>query len=70
MVNPALIEPRLQTPVVLTNREFADLVQFVKTGLLDDRVKKSNLCGIDSRAGAERPAGTDVRRLSRPVTTR
>ena len=46
MVNPSLIEPRLQTPVVLTNREFADLVQFVKTGLLDDRVKKSNLCGL------------------------
>jgi cytochrome c peroxidase len=46
MVNPSLIEPRLQTPVVLTNGEFADLVQFVKTGLLDDRVKKSNLCGL------------------------
>ena len=46
MINPSLIEPRLQTPVVLTNREFADLVQFVKTGLLDDRVKKSNLCGL------------------------
>ena len=46
MVNPSLIEPRLQTPVVLTNREFADLVQFVKTGLLDDRVKKSHLCGL------------------------
>ena len=49
MVNPALIEPRLQTPVVLTTAEFNDLVQFVKTGLLDDRVLKSNLCGMIPR---------------------
>lgn len=46
MINGSLIEPRLQAPVTLTNQEFADLVQFVKTGLLDERVLKSNLCGM------------------------
>lgn len=46
MIDGSLVEPRLQTPVTLTNGEFADLVQFVKTGLLDDRARKSNLCGL------------------------
>jgi cytochrome c peroxidase len=40
------LEPRLQTAVHLNNREFKDLVQFVKTGLLDDRVLRSNLCDL------------------------
>ena len=44
MVPPALIAPRLQTPVSLSTQEFKDLVQFVKTGLLDERVLSSNLC--------------------------
>ena len=46
MVNPSRIAPRLQKPVLLSAAEFNDLVQFVKTGLLDDRVLKSNLCGM------------------------
>jgi cytochrome c peroxidase len=46
MIDPNLIARRLQTPVILSNREFDDLVQFVKTGLLDDRARKSNLCGL------------------------
>lgn len=46
MINSTLVEPRLQTPVSLTNLEFADLVQFVKTGLLDERVLSSNLCRL------------------------
>ena len=40
------LEPRLQAAVNLTNRELKDLVQFVKTGLLDDRVLRSNLCDL------------------------
>ena len=45
-VNSALIEPRLQRPVSLSTKEFRDLVQFVKTGLLDQRVLPSNLCKL------------------------
>ena len=41
-----LIEPRLATPVNLSEAEIRDLVQFVRTGLLDERVLKSNLCGM------------------------
>jgi cytochrome c peroxidase len=40
------LDPRLQTPVQLSKKEFNDLVQFVKTGLLDERVLKSNLCKL------------------------
>jgi hypothetical protein len=32
--------------VQLSRDEFKDLVQFVETGLLDERVLKSNLCGL------------------------
>ena len=31
----ARLDPLLQTPVVLTDREFSDLVNFVRYGLLD-----------------------------------
>ncbi len=41
-----LVHPSLRTPLSLSNREFRDLVRFVRTGLLDKRVLKSNLCGI------------------------
>jgi cytochrome c peroxidase len=41
-----LLEPRLVAGRTLTDRQFRDLVQFVKTGLLDERVLKSNLCGL------------------------
>jgi hypothetical protein len=30
----------------LSKREFDDLVAFVRTGLLDERVGKENLCGL------------------------
>lgn len=40
------LDDRLATPVSLTDRQFKDLVQFVKTGLLDDRVLPSNLCKL------------------------
>jgi cytochrome c peroxidase len=43
------IAPSLKKPIKLTNGEFDDLVQFVRTGLLDERVKKSNLCGLIPR---------------------
>jgi cytochrome c peroxidase len=40
------LDARLQVPVVLRKQQFRDLVQFVRTGLLDERVLKSNLCGL------------------------
>ncbi len=40
------IEPRLRKPIKLTETEFRQLVRFVRTGLLDKRVLKSNLCGL------------------------
>jgi cytochrome c peroxidase len=43
------IAPSLRKPIKLTNAEFDDLVRFVRTGLLDERVKKSNLCGLIPR---------------------
>ncbi len=39
----ARLDPLLQTPVVLSNAEFSDLVGFVKFGLLDARVRPSSL---------------------------
>lgn len=41
-----LIDPLLKNAIKLTDREFRDLVAFVKTGLLDERVKKENLCAL------------------------
>ena len=41
-----LVHPALRTPISLSNEEFRHLVRFVRTGLLDKRVLKSNLCGI------------------------
>ena len=43
------IAPSLKKPIKLSDGEFKDLVQFVRTGLLDQRVKKSNLCGLIPR---------------------
>lgn len=49
-VGPSTPLSSLAAPLVagktLTDRQFNDLVQFVKTGLLDERVLKSNLCGL------------------------
>lgn len=45
-VDSALLEPRLKTPVALSPSQFDDLVQFLETGLLDERALKSNLCGL------------------------
>ena len=57
VIATSLIDPQLQKPVKLTSREFRDLVRFVRTGLLDERVLKSNLCGIIPR---EVPSGLTV----------
>ncbi len=46
LVEKSRIDPRLKKPIKLTNAEFADLVRFVRDGLLDPRVGKSNLCGL------------------------
>ena len=56
-VDSALIEPRLRTPVTLGPGEFDDLVQFLKTGLLDERMLPSNLCGL---VPARVPSGLPV----------
>lgn len=49
------LDPRLVAPKVLTNRQFNDLVQFVKTGLTDPRVH--DLCGL---VPARVPSGLPV----------
>ncbi len=49
VIDKSLIDPLLRKPVKLTGNEFSDLVRFVRNGLLDDRVLKSNLCGIIPR---------------------
>jgi cytochrome c peroxidase len=45
-VDSALIAPRLKTPVALNERQFKDLMKFLDTGLLDERVLPANLCGL------------------------
>ena len=45
-VPKALIDPLVKKPTRLTDREFDDLVKFVRNGLLDERVKKANLCRL------------------------
>jgi len=39
----ANLDPLLAAPIALTSNEFADLVDFVRNGLSDDRAKQSNL---------------------------
>jgi cytochrome c peroxidase len=46
VIGQDLIDPLLRRPVRLTRREVSDLVRFVRDSLLDERVHKSNLCGI------------------------
>lgn len=47
-IEPVLrrLDPLLQTPIHLSDTEFADLVSFVRDGLLDERVKAQNLCKL------------------------
>jgi cytochrome c peroxidase len=42
----ARIDPLLARPIRLTPGEFEDLVTFVRDGLLDDRVRRQNLCAL------------------------
>jgi cytochrome c peroxidase len=44
-VEPVLarLDPLLGTPITLTDREFRQLVDFVRNGLLDDRARPENL---------------------------
>ena len=46
LVPKSLVHPSLKKRIKLTDQEFSDLVRFVKDGLLDERVRKSNLCGL------------------------
>jgi cytochrome c peroxidase len=46
LVPKSAIAPSLRKAINLTNTEFNDLVRFVKNALTDDRVEKSNLCGL------------------------
>ena len=46
LVPSSLVAPSLRTPIAMSTREFKDLVAFVKTGLLDERVKKEHLCAL------------------------
>ena len=47
-IQPVLdrLDQRLRTPILLEDREFADLVAFVKEGLLDDRADPKKLCRL------------------------
>ena len=47
-IEPVLerLDPLLQTPINLSNREFKDLVAFVGEGLLDVRAKRNRLCNL------------------------
>src|SRR5260370_3844852 len=58
-IEPVLkrLDPLLKTPIHLTDREFDDLVSFVRNGLLDKRVSPENLCKL---APASVPSGLPV----------
>ncbi len=47
-IEPVLsrLDPLLQAPIELTPDEFRNLVAFVGEGLLDQRVRKQNLCNL------------------------
>jgi hypothetical protein len=51
-IEPVLerLDPWRVRPVQLGRLEFEDLVEFVRTGLLDERAKKENLCRMVPRA--------------------
>lgn len=42
----ATLDPQLSRAVTLTNEEFADLVDFLRYGLLDERVKPGEMCKL------------------------
>jgi cytochrome c peroxidase len=42
----AVVDPLLLNPPLLSRREFEDLVAFVRTGLLDTRARRANLCAL------------------------
>ena len=42
----ARVDPLLATPIELTPAEFANLVAFVRDGLLDERARKHSLCRL------------------------
>lgn len=42
----ATLDPRLSTPMHLSDGEFRDLVTFVRDGLLDPKARPDNLCGL------------------------
>lgn len=58
-VEPVLerLDPLLQTPVALDPREFNELADFVRDGLLDPRATPAQLCGL---VPAEVPSGLPV----------
>jgi hypothetical protein len=53
----AKLDPILQTPIDLTEREFRQLVAFVRDALLDERAKPEHLCKL---VPAEVPSGLPV----------
>ena len=53
----ARLDRRLRRPIDLSHEEFADLVAFVRDGLLDERARKENLCTLVPRAV---PSGSPV----------
>ena len=51
------LDPILASPTFLTNREFHDLVTFVRDGLFDERARPENLCRL---VPASVPSGMPV----------
>jgi cytochrome c peroxidase len=58
-IEPVLqrLDPVLRSPIHLNEQEFADLVAFVRDGLLDERAKPANLCKL---VPAQVPSGMPV----------
>ncbi len=63
------LDPILATPITLTDVEFADLLAFVRDGLLDPRAVPDSLCRILPTRGAERHGRRDLPGLPALATT-
>jgi cytochrome c peroxidase len=57
VIPSSLVDGRLRAPIALSESEVTDLVQFLRTGLLDERVLSSHLCKL---VPASVPSGLPV----------
>ena len=59
------LDPRVKTPIALSDDEFNDLLAFVRDGLLDSRVEPENLRRL---IPTSLPSGESVAEFERPAT--